>query len=54
MLRFEDFELTERVESLKASNRELIRQLEKLRDQRDFYKDAYHELLMVVVENGRK
>jgi cell division protein FtsB len=54
MLIFEDIDLMTRLENLRASNRELVRQIERLRDERDIYKEAYHDLLMVVVENGRK
>lgn len=54
MLIFENTGLQERITSLQASNRELIRQLSNMREQRDFYKQAYEEILMKVLEYGRK
>lgn len=54
MLIFENTDLQERITSLQASNRELIRQLSNMREQRDFYKKAYEEILMKVLEYGRK
>lgn len=54
MLIFENTDLQERITSLQASNRELIRQLSNMREQRDFYKQAYEEILMKVLEYGRK
>lgn len=54
MLIFENTGLQERITSLQASNRELIRQLSNMREQRDFYKKAYEEILMKVLEYGKK